>query len=52
LRDRIKHFGINLPSGKMPWLNTLMQEWQAQCKHELRQILEAEAEATFMANPF
>ena len=52
LRDRIKHYDINLSSGKMPWLNSLIQECQAKCKHELRQIMEAEAEAMFMANPF
>ncbi len=52
LRDQIEHYDMNLSSGKMPWLNSLIKECQAKCKHELRQIMEAEAEAMFMANPF
>ena len=52
LRDRIEHFGMNLSSGKMPWLNSLIKEHQAKYKHELRQIMEVEAEAIFMVNPF
>ena len=52
LRNRIEHYGMNLSSGKMPWLNSLTKEHQAKYKHELRQIMEVEAEAMFIANPF
>ena len=32
--------------------NSFIKEWQSKCNHELRQIMEAEAEAMFMASPF
>ena len=52
LRERINHYGVNLSARKVPWLNSFIKEWQSKCNHELRQIMEAEAEAMFMANPF